>query len=297
MLNDLRYRRLGPLLERLAGGPPRFHPDRITDADFRAHFMHATDTIGRWLGPQLDMHRARLLDFGCGEGKTTLGVALRLAPAELVGLDIHDAYRKLANYAPAQLGLGRFPGNLRFRTTAPADTPPGIGRFDGIYTWSVFEHVDPAILPRVAAQLRDLLRDDGVLFLQIEPLFHSPHGSHLANLVPENWAHLLVDHEELRRRVLEYPGEVPQEYEGNRPLERREYLEFRWREYCRLNRLTADDVIAAFRAAGLDIIDEHRGRLPLEPPAELLRRYSGDVLVNNELIFIARKSRHAGDAE
>ncbi len=39
-------------------------------------------------------------------------------------------------------------------------------------------------------ELHRVLAQDGILFIQIEPLYQSPFGSHLLRLIPEPWAHL-----------------------------------------------------------------------------------------------------------
>ncbi len=289
MLNLFRFPRLSRAIERVSGRLPRFDAGGIHDEGFRAHFEYATGVIEQWLAPHIDWKNARVLDFGCGEGQTTLGIALRLAPRELIGLDVHRAWRNLAHHAAPQLSLKRFPGNLRFVTVTPGQFPERIGRFDAICSWSVFEHVEPALFSSIVHHLHRLLRPGGVLFLQIEPLFWSPWGSHLQNLVPEPWAHLLLSHEALRSRVMEYENAVPTELDNGRPLSRSAYLEFRWREYQRLNRYTADQVVDEFRRAGFEILREQRRRLDLQPPAELLERRPIEQLTTNELIFTARK--------
>ena len=61
---------------------------------------------------------------------------------------------------------------------------------DAIYSWSVFEHIPREQIPGIMEDLYALLPAAGLFFLQIEPLYFSPFGSHLRRFIDTPWAHL-----------------------------------------------------------------------------------------------------------
>jgi hypothetical protein len=66
---------------------------------------------------------------------------------------------------------------------------------DVVITWSVFEHVSN--VPELLAEIRRVLVNDGLLFIQIWPLFFSEHGSHLWPWFDEPFPHLRLEDEDL----------------------------------------------------------------------------------------------------
>ena len=189
------------LRERLFGLAP-WDAARITDEWFRAHFDYAADVVHQWMGSALDVRTARLLNFGCGDGITDLALVLRHGATAIHGVDIRREYTKLPRIAREQLGMARIPAALTFETIAPS--APLAGRHagvDGIMSWSTFEHVQRDQLLPILRDLHACLRPGGVFFLQIEPLFYSPFGSHLRRYIETPWQHLLVPGEALWRAI------------------------------------------------------------------------------------------------
>jgi len=93
------------------------------------------ETHGQWLEPLLAPGQ-RILDLGCGPGTITIGVARRIAPGEVIGIDPEssqvEAARSLAareNFPP-KFEIGRA-GELPFTDES----------FDGAYAHAVFEHL------------------------------------------------------------------------------------------------------------------------------------------------------------
>ncbi|OGV72773.1 MAG: hypothetical protein A3K19_28250 [Lentisphaerae bacterium RIFOXYB12_FULL_65_16] len=99
--------------------------------------------------------RPTILDVGCGTGEHLTQYLARLLPrAHLIGMD-PDA----ASISHAMARFGGLP-NVRFTTSMPAGD-----RFDIVIASEVLEHVDsPAAF---LAELRSLLKDDGVLLLTV----------------------------------------------------------------------------------------------------------------------------------
>ncbi|WP_419606439.1 hypothetical protein, partial [Thiolapillus sp.] len=88
---------------------------------------------------------------------------------------------------------------------------------DAVFSWSVFEHVPQSQIPVIFADLYNSLHKGGLFFLQIEPLYYSPWGSHLRRFIDVPWAHLLWPGEQLRTAVMQYSGDIPPQHQGKRP--------------------------------------------------------------------------------
>lgn len=278
--------------ERLFGLAP-WDAGKITDEWFRAHFDYAADVVHSWLGQELDMSKARLLNFGCGDGITDLALVLRHGATRIHGIDIRQEYTKLPRIAREQLGMSRVPSALSFETIVPNE--PLATRhagYDGMLTWSTFEHVQRDKVLPILADLHACLRPGGVFFLQIEPLFHSPWGSHLRRYDDVPWHHLMASEEELWRIIEAHDG----------PLDASEvdfgfsdfgvdgYKRFVFREYQALNRLTADELVDLTKQAGFELLRQERRQVDLPIPAALKGRYQDDWLLNNEIMLLLGKS-------
>jgi SAM-dependent methyltransferase len=271
-------------------GGHRRNDGHISDAWFKGHFEYAAHVIGEWLGSELKLDGAHLIDFGCGDGITALGVSLQSRPGRLIGVDIHSAFSRLGDLAKQQMGLDSLPNTLEFYQVEPGK-PMDLRGMDGIYSWSVFEHVDRQDLAPIAANLLDVLRPGGIAFIQIEPLYFSAFGSHLRRVLPEPWAHLQMEPAEIEDRVRSFQGALPHEdrdlaaSKGVTP----EFKEWLLGEYRSLNRLTANELVELFRSVGFEIVREHRRRRPEAPPSDLFECYNEIDLTTNEILLLARK--------
>ncbi len=278
--------------ERLWGLAP-WDAQRITDEWFRAHFCYAADVVQHWLGGVLDLPTARLLNFGCGDGITDLALVLRHGATAIHGVDIRREYTKLPRIAHEQLGMRRIPAALTFETIESgarlADRHAGV---DGLVSWSTFEHVQRDQLLPILQDLHACLRPGGVFFLQIEPLFHSPFGSHLRRYDEVPWHHLLVPEEALWKTIEAHQGPINGEEVdfGFADFGVEGYKRFVFREYQQLNRLTADELVHLACQAGFVVERQERRSVDMEPPPTLLERYSNAVLRNNEIFLLLRKS-------
>jgi SAM-dependent methyltransferase len=258
---------------------------------FGSHFNHAARRVTDWLLAEAAPPPA-VLDFGCGGAITTLSLALRFPAVQWYGVDIGTRFHQLAALAAEQLGLERLPDNLHLRQIAPGTPLAGQLPVTAIYSWSVFEHIPRQQIPGILADLYALLPTGGRFFLQIEPLYHSPFGSHLGRFIREPWAHLETSAEALEARVLGFAGEIPAEHQGHnfRAMTPEAYQRFHLEEFRSLNRCTADDLVALLRGAGFHIEREQRNQMALEPPPALLERYRAEDLRTNGLLVLARKA-------
>ena len=272
--------------------PPSWDPNRISTLWFDSHFNHAAERVIDWLTPALSEGPPEaLLDFGCGGGITTLGVALRLPETEIHGVDIREKFRQLPEMANDQLGLERLPDNLHLRQIVPLQPLAPDHELDAIFSWSVFEHVPQEQIPLIFSDLHAALKPEGLFFLQIEPLYYSPWGSHLRRFIDKPWAHLLWPAEKLRQAVLEYEGDIPPQHQGHQYHARdmESFKKFHLGEFESLNRITANNILKALREAGFRILKEQRLKMDISVPRELLETYDEEILLNNGLLVLAQK--------
>ena len=279
------------LRERVSGLAP-WDAARISDEWFRAHFFYAADLVADWLGGALDLRRARMLNFGCGDGITDLGLVLRHGATAILGVDIRREYQKLPRIAREQLGLSRLPAALSFETIVPA--APLAARhqgLDAILSWSTFEHVArPQLLP-ILRDLQACLRPGGVFFLQIEPLYFSPFGSHLRRYNEQPWHHLLASPDELWRIIEAHDGPIDgAEVDfGFADFGVEGYKRFVFEEFLALNRLTADELVALAAEAGFRVLRQERRQVDLPIPESLRGQYPETLLRNNEILLLLGK--------
>lgn len=279
------------LQERLWGIAP-WDAQRISDEWFRAHFEYAADVVQRWMGSVLDIPTARFLNFGCGDGITDLSLVLRYGATAIHGVDIRQEYAKLPRIAREQLGMQRIPSALTFETIAPGTAlagrrPP----VDGIMSWSTFEHVQRDQLPGILADLYACLRPGGYFFIQIEPLFYSPFGSHLRRYDDVPWHHLLVSEEALWQIIQNHEGPIDAaEVDfGFADFGVEGYKRFVFNEYRALNRLTADELVDLTVQAGFHVVRQERRHVDLDVPDALRGQYPEDWLRTNEIFLLLGK--------
>jgi trans-aconitate methyltransferase len=282
------------LLDRLSDrlyGPPAWNADLISDEWFRAHFHYATDLVNQWLSSVLDLRTAKLLSFGCGDGITDLGLVLRYGATDIHGIDIRQEYDKLKRISKEQLGLRRVPRSLRFDTIQPGTPLSGRMQVNGIFSWSTFEHIQKDQLEPIARDLFNTLLPGGFFFLQIEPLFYSPFGSHLRRYDDVPWHHLLATDEELWRVVQAHQGEIDgaERDFGFDDFGVEGYKKFVFNEYRTLNRLTADQLVDLMTSVGFEVVKQERRRVETAVPQALQGRYPNDDLLTNEIILLLAK--------
>ena len=272
--------------------PADWSTDHIDNEDFRAHFLYAADIVAEWLGSVAPLERCRLMDFGCGDGSTPLALALRYRLAEVHGVDLHDAPKHLPRRAREQLDLPRLPGNLHFHQVEPGEALSERFTVDAIMSWSVFEHVDRDLLPGIFRDLHALLPPGGHFFIQIDPLYYSPPGSHLEAFIKQPWVHLLHSDEEVERALMAVRAEDVHGVAEDMAFQLQEFNEFKQfllGEFRSLNRITADEVVQLGTSAGFEVVREERNEASLEPPEELLARYDRRDLVTREIRVLFRR--------
>jgi ubiquinone/menaquinone biosynthesis C-methylase UbiE len=101
----------------------------------------------------------RVLDAGCGPGTITLGLAKRVNPGHVVGIDAEDSQFEQARTEGQREGL-----NVEFRKSSVYQLPFDDQQFDAVFSHAVLEHLsDPAA---AIAEYRRVLKPGGVIGLR-----------------------------------------------------------------------------------------------------------------------------------
>ncbi len=221
----------------LPPGTPESPPDFATW--FHDHYEEAAQQVVDFLaGSGTLLEGTAMADIGSGDGIIDLGVLHKSGAAKITGYDVNPTDREALREHAANAGLpGEFPGEDRlvFVESEIERVPAADGSFDIVYSWSTFEHVSRPTT--MLAEVRRILRPDGVFFLQIWPLYHSLHGGHLWYSIREAFPHLRLSEDQIRERVEGKPATDP----------RRDA----WDEFQSLNKLTLDELDRSLLMAGL----------------------------------------------
>lgn len=242
--------------------------DRDTSAWFAEHYGDAADQVIEFLaGDGISMTGADVADIGCGDGIIDLGVAHKASPRSMVGFDIAPTDRAWLADRARDEGVGDdLPACLEFRTCDPLTLPAEDNSFDFVFTWSAFEHVEDPV--SVFREIRRILRPTGILMLQIWPLYHSEHGAHLWQCIPDSFVHLLRSEADIEAEVRATTAHPPEQIE--------EFLEV----FATLNKVTLDDLqramlAAPLRVAKLEILSE-----TVHVPPQLARRSLSQLAIS-----------------
>lgn len=208
---------------------------------FRDHYDEAATEVVEFLAVDgITLEGRQVADIGAGDGILDLGLVHKGRPQRLVAFDL-DPTRPDALLAAA-VGEGvcqALPPELEFVVSEPTRLPAEDGSFDVVLSWSAFEHIaDPLGVLREA---RRVLRDDGCLFLQVWPFYHSQFGSHLRDWFPEGWEHIEHSAQEIEAIVRASELHAP------------DWADVMLREFGELNKVTVDDLGGALVEAGFDV--------------------------------------------
>jgi SAM-dependent methyltransferase len=124
---------------------------------------------------------ARILDFGCGSGASTMILSRMFPEASFLGLDIDAEANRIAEGRRRYYGVER----VEFRLSDdPTGVPDEIGEFDYIVFSALFEHLLPAERETVIPALWSHLRPGGLLFLGETPHRYTPIEIHTTGGLP-----------------------------------------------------------------------------------------------------------------
>jgi hypothetical protein len=201
----------------------------------------------------------------------------------------------LLDTARQQISLHSLPKQISYHQILAGTPLQSIGKFDAIFSWSVFEHVELDLLSGIAADLFESLPSKSSFFLQIEPLYYSPYGSHLGGVIKKPWAHLLMSDEELIQSVRTF--DLHHSAEGDKAYRDKtfdvcsldDFKSHLLREYKSLNKIKYQDLFSVFTNVGFRVYEQWLNKVDLMPPDHLLEKYSLDDLTTNEIRVLFAK--------
>lgn len=98
-----------------------------------------------------------LLDCGCGSGSITVGLAERVAPGQVTGVDVGESVVEAAQIHANDLSVA----NVQFQVASVYELPFPEGAFDAVFTHNMVEHLQE---PQTAlAEMLRVLKPGGVL--------------------------------------------------------------------------------------------------------------------------------------
>jgi ubiquinone/menaquinone biosynthesis C-methylase UbiE len=171
---------------------------------FFRHFDHAAATVVSYMLADSPKLGGRILDVGCGDGITALGVALRTGCAEMVAIDPFRGFDRLpeilrANHLPADV----IPKCVKYLAEDANFLPFPDDSFDVVTSWAAVEHIAGGYL-QALREIKRVLKPDGLVFLH-PGLYYSNGGHHLAEFCREPFFHLRKTREQIREIVFSTP--------------------------------------------------------------------------------------------
>lgn len=198
--------------------------------------MDRTGTVGTIILRQIrsylsptEMQGKTVLDFGCGQGASTLMMAEEFPQTDFVGVELMQAHVDLA----IKLANAKSVKNIRFLCSPDGEhLPPELDgvRFDAITLNAVYEHLLPSERRVVLPLLWRSLCGGGILFLNQTPHSWFPYEHHSTglwgiNYLPDRAAHwLAMKFGRMNRRIAGSPDWTVQLRGGIRGGDEREVL-------------------------------------------------------------------------
>lgn len=256
----------------------QYNKDAISNDEYRVKFIDLVNIISsvEWVGKYFDLRDKEILDFGCGEATTALGMALQRLPKRVVGIEIQDEYLRCKSLARDQIQLSKLPGNLDLRKISPEQSLEVFGTFDLVYSWSVFEHVEQKSISRVLKSIYNVLKPGGLFFLQIDPLYYSANGAHLNHWISEPWAHLRYQDSILFENLR---AACPESHLSKELIH----------VYQTLNKLTAYQLVDFVCDTGFEILRDFRSYTEVTPSDDLLKVFTADVLTTSQIVLLLKR--------
>lgn len=191
------------LFENAAPGfalPPALLRYRVSESLSAERFLRVGEASARHIDEQLRAMGSsladveRVLDFGCGCGRTLRWLMKAYPETRFFGVDVD---------ADAIAWCARNFHNGEFATNRPEPPLPfGSGAFDVVYCLSVFTHLDEPMQDMWLAEIKRTLKPGGILMLSV-------HGEQAAAILDEQAAGMLKVSGFLHRRSRKLSGIVP----------------------------------------------------------------------------------------
>lgn len=139
----------------------------------------------------------RVLDFGCGCGRTLRWLADRYPKTRFHGVDVDADAIEWCDL--------NIKGSVFIHTTPEPPLPYAYGYFDVVYCFSVFTHLDERMQDAWLVELKRVLKPGGILILTI-------HGERTAMMLDERGAEAFKRTGFVHQRSRKLRGIVPEWY-------------------------------------------------------------------------------------
>lgn len=123
----------------------------------------------------------KILDFGCGSGASTVVLGRMFPYTAIVGIELED---KLLSIAKLRLKHYGFDKIKLLISTSANNLPKDIGSFDCIILSAVFEHLLPYERKTLLPKIWNLLKSNGILFINQTPYRYFPIETHTTSGMP-----------------------------------------------------------------------------------------------------------------
>ncbi len=212
---------------------------------FYRHFDHACRVIVDYMLGNSDLLKGQILDVGCGDGITDLGVFHRCRPERLVGVDPFKGYERLPEICKDhQIPLEHLPEGLEFVDASGNDLPFEDNSFDVVLSWGSLEHIVGGYRETLL-EIKRVLKDGGLLFVH-PGLYYSNIGHHLGEFSDEPFFHLTRDDQVVHDMVLNSsPDYMDRAGEFSSP-------EQYWQWYKELNPIRVDEFELQLKELGFE---------------------------------------------
>ena len=257
---------------------------------FFQHFDHAAEVVIDLMMARDERLKGEILDVGCGDGVTDLGIFLRCRPNSLTGVDPFKGYERLPqivadNQLPAS--VLDHPG-LRFEAHSANELSYPDDHFDVVLSWGSLEHIAGGY-QQALREIRRVLRPGGLFFVH-PGLYFSTCGNHLQEFFDDPFIHLKIPPEELRRRVLSSKPDYIDR--AGYFAEPHEY----WRWYTELNPITVPQIEKELRDLGFEPWRVALRTADVVEYTEELQPYGMDQLAIAEMYasFVLKQNQSSG---
>jgi len=129
-----------------------------------------------------------VLDYGCGSGEGVLSLA-RLGARRVIGLDIREDVLNCGRELVRAEGVED--QCIFLNTMDPEVISSLYGAVEAIISLDAFEHY--ANPDEVLKLMKDLLSEDGSIYVEFGPPWWHPYGCHMMFLGAPPWTHVLFD--------------------------------------------------------------------------------------------------------
>lgn len=195
-----------------------------------------------------DLQNMEMLDVGGGDMLGDIGL-LQLGIKHITALDVLDREWNVVEHAAREVRNAGYSlpedysSRLEFSTYDGIRFPFPDNHFDFVFSWSAFEHIPDVV--GVLREVRRVIKPLGRVFVQVDPWYHSFHGSHLSDFIQEPFFHLKRSNDWVKSRL--------DEFVAAHPDQRDVVFGTMWPEFCHLNGFSARKFLAAVSDAGFSI--------------------------------------------